>query len=93
MSPIMIRRWLIVCLLPLLTLAYFNFNPTALTPTNILLRGIILACESAFLLKYLLFAIISHHLKGEYTLKRQTSYLFFPLILLILYICHYFGLF
>jgi len=52
-----------------------------------------LACECAFLFKYVLFALVIHHLKGEFAYRRQTALLFLPLILLAVYIFYYFGAF
>ena len=52
-----------------------------------------LACECAFLFKYVLFALVTHHLKGEFVYRRQTALLFLPLILLVVYIFYYFGAF
>ena len=52
-----------------------------------------LACECAFLFKYVLFALITHHLKGEFAYRRQTALLFLPLILLVVYTFYYFGAF
>ena len=52
-----------------------------------------LACECAFLFKYVLSALITHHLKGEFAYRRQTALLFLPLILLVVYIFYYFGAF
>lgn len=91
-KPLLIR-WLLVCLLPLFTIAYFIFNPAEQGSTRFLINGIILACECAFLFKYILFALIGHHLRGEHAHKQHTAWQFTPLILFIAYICHYFGLF
>jgi len=52
-----------------------------------------LACECAFLFKYVLFALVTHHLKGEFAYRRKTALLFLPLILLVVYIFYYFGAF
>ena len=86
-------RWLLVCLLPLLTAVYFHFFPAVPGSSGFLINGIILACECAFLFKYVLFALVTHHLKGEFAYRRQTALLFLPLILLVLYIFYYFGAF
>ncbi|WP_455024581.1 hypothetical protein [Neisseria elongata] len=51
-----------------------------------------LACECAFLFN-VLFALVTHHLKGEFAYRRQTALLFLPLILLVIYIFYYFGAF
>ena len=73
-------RWLLVCLLPLLTAVYFHFFPAV-------------PGSSGFLIKYVLFALVTHHLKGEFAYRRQTALLFLPLILLVIYIFYYFGAF
>ncbi len=91
-SKNMLWRWLLVCLLPAATAAFFILKPAA-TPMQHLINGIILACECAFLFKFVLFEAIGHHLRQEHALKRQTLLLMLPLLVLILYICHYFGLF
>mgnify|MGYP001690601802 CR=1 FL=1 len=85
-------RWLLVCLLPLFTAVYFHFFPATPGSSGFLINGIILACECAFLFN-VLFALITRHLKGEPTYRRQTSLLFLPLILLVVYIFYYFGAF
>ena len=81
MPKILIIRWLIVCLIPLITLAIFAVNPPKDAAQH-LINGIILAFET-----------IKHHLKQEFDLKRQTMLLFIPIILLIVYLFHYFGAF
>lgn len=82
-------RWAIVVLLPLLTAVYFHWqNPS--DATDYLINGIILACEAAFLFKFVLFAVIGHHLRGEVAAKRQASYLFLPILLFVIYIVFYF---
>ncbi|MDO4640519.1 MAG: hypothetical protein Q4A84_02280 [Neisseria sp.] len=86
------QHWLIVCLIPLLTIAYFSVNP-AQTPSKHLLNGIILACECTFLFKYVLFKVLAAHLKKQTALKKRLQWLFIPLVLSIAYTCHYFGLF
>ena len=88
----MIWRWLLVCLLPAVTALFFILRPSADDSAH-LIRGIILACECAFLLKFVLFEAVGHHLRGEAALKRATLWLLLPLLVLLLYICHYFGLF
>ena len=85
-------RWLVVCLIPLATLAVFASNPPEDAAQH-LINGIILACEATFLFKFVLFETIKHHLKQEFNLKRQTMLLFIPIILLIVYLFHYFGAF
>lgn len=92
MSKILIIRWLIICLIPLITLAIFVVNPPE-DEAQHLINGIILACEATFLFKFILFETIKHHLKQEFDLKRQTMLLFIPIVLLIVYLFHYFGTF
>ena len=65
-NPPLPFRWLLVCLLPLFTAVYFHFFPATPGSSGFLINGIILACECAFLFKYVLFALITHHLKGEF---------------------------
>lgn len=86
------QHWLIVCLIPGLTIAYLAVNP-AQAPSQHLLNGIILACECTFLCKYVLFKVLTAHLKKQTALKKQLLWLFAPLALSITYACHYFGLF
>ena len=63
------------------------------TKTQHLINGIILACEATFLFKFVLFDVIKHHLKQEPELKRQSIWMFIPIVLLIVYLFHYFGAF
>lgn len=88
----MLLRWLIICLIPLLTLAATALS-APLSPIGHLIGGIVLACEAAFLFKFVLFETVKHHLKNEHALKRQIIWLFTPIVVLIIYICHYFGTF
>ena len=76
MSKPLIIRWLVVCLIPLATLAVFVVNPPE-DEAQHLINGIILACEATFLFKFILFETIKHHLKQEFDLKRQTMLLFY----------------
>lgn len=92
MSKPFIIRWLAVCLIPLATLAVFAVNPPEDAAQH-LINGIILACEATFLFKFVLFDTIKHHLKQEFDLKRQIMLLFIPIVLLIVYLFHYFGAF
>ena len=85
-------RWLIICLIPLATLAAIALS-APLSPIGHLIGGIILACEAAFLFKFVLFETIKHHLKNEPELKRRTLPLFAPIVLLVAYLFHYFGAF
>lgn len=85
----MLWRWLMICLIPSLTIAYFWLNPPD-TGLRHLINGIILACEAVFLLKWVGFEIISHHLKQEHQQKRQTQWLLLPIALLIGYCVYYF---
>ncbi|ATD65141.1 hypothetical protein ACFPVS_10760 [Neisseria weixii] len=83
-------RWLIVCLIPLFTMLAFALIPPP-DHTQYLINGIILTCEATFLFKFVIFDVIKHHLKGEFELKRKTMLLFIPIVLLIVYLVHYFG--
>ena len=47
-------------------------------------------CEAVFLLKWVLFEAIGHHLKQEHALKRQTLWLLLPISLLAAYCVFYF---
>lgn len=49
MSRNLLVRWLVVCLIPLATLAVFVANPPEDKPQH-LINGIILACEATFCL-------------------------------------------
>lgn len=82
-------RWLVVILVPLSIIAYIYLVPAA-NSLDHLINGIILACAATFLFKFVLFAAIGHHLRGEHTQKKQTYFLFIPIILLILYTVYYF---
>ncbi|MBQ9601098.1 MAG: hypothetical protein IJR46_03715 [Neisseriaceae bacterium] len=82
-------RWLIVLIIPAITIIYFHLIP-AKDSTEHLINGIILACEATFLFKFILFAIIGHHLRGEHQEKKRQYFLFIPIILLILYTIYYF---
>lgn len=82
-------RWLIVLLIPASTLLYFHFFPSQ-DATEHLINGIILACEATFLFKFVLFALIGHHLRGEQQEKKRQYWLFIPIILLIAYTVYYF---
>ncbi len=88
----MLPRWLAVCLIPLGTALWFSLN-APYSDTRHLINGIILVCEGVFLLKFVLFEAIAHHLKQEYTAKQQTLWLLLPLLLLSVYLLYYFGLF
>ena len=59
MPKILVIRWLIVCLIPLITLAIFVVNPPEAAAQH-LINGIILACEATFLFKFVLFDTIKH---------------------------------
>ncbi len=83
-------RWLIVCLMPIITMLAFVLIPPP-DHTQYLINGIILACEATFLFKFVLFDVIKHHLKGEFELKRKTMLLFIPIVLLIIYLVYYFS--
>lgn len=85
-------RWLIVCLIPLATRLSFAVFPPE-DHTQYLINGIILACEATFLFKFVLFDVIKHHLRQESELKKQMLLLFVPIVILIVYLFHYFGAF
>lgn len=80
-----------VCIIPLLTVLYFLLNPAERNSTQFLINGIILACEATFLFKFILFACIGHHLRGEHEEKKRTAWLLLPIALLIAYIVYYFA--
>ncbi len=83
------RRWLIVCALPLLLSAWFALRPAA-DATGYLINGIILSCACVFLLKYVLFSVISAHLRGDAAAKRQACRQLLPLAVFAGYIVFYF---
>ena len=91
-SKNMLWRWLLVCLIPAASVLLYQLRPNH-TASSHLIRGIILACEFAFLLKFVLIEVINHHLRHETALKKATLWLLLPLFLLLLYICRHFGLF
>lgn len=82
-------RWLIVVSIPVATLLCFAIFP-AKDATDYLINGIILACEATFLFKFVLFAVIGHHLRQEKQQKQQAYWLFLPIVLLVAYIITYF---
>lgn len=88
MNPIH-RRWLAVCLLPLLTSVWFLLNPAA-DQSSHLLNGVILSCLCVFLFKYILFALIAAHLRGDLPARKQAAWQFLPLIIFTAYIVFYF---
>ena len=59
--PSHLKSWLAVCLLPLLLALWFALNP-AHDATGYLLHGVVMCCACVFLLKYVLFALVSAHL-------------------------------
>ncbi|WP_274584443.1 hypothetical protein V6667_03020 [Neisseria leonii] len=83
-------HWAAVLLIPAATIAYFLLFPVGRGSTGYLIRGIILACEAAFLFKLVLFTAIGHHLRGEQAQKRQSLWLLLPLIALSGYTVAYF---
>ena len=89
--PKMWRRWLIVTAIPLLTLLWFAVAPPA-NATEHLINGIILTAEAVFLLKFVLFGAIVHHLRHEYAYRNRNAWLLLPLLLLSAYILHHFAL-
>ena len=92
MSKPLIIRWLAVCLIPLATLAVFAVNPPEDAAQPLITR-LIRACEATILFKFVVFGTIKHPRKQEFDLKRQTMLLFIPIVLLIVYLFHYFGAF
>jgi len=56
--PSHLKSWLAVCLLPLLLALWFALNP-AHDATGYLLHGVVMCCACVFLLKYVLFALVS----------------------------------
>lgn len=82
-------RWAIVVLIPAVTLFCFAVFP-AKDATDYLINGIILACEATFLFKFVLFAVIGHHLREEPQQKKQACWLFVPIVLLVVYVVYYF---
>lgn len=90
-SQTLLIRTAAVCIIPLLSILYFRLNPAEPDSTPFLLNGIILACEATFLFKFILFACIGHHLRGEHHEKKRTAWLFLPIALLIAYIVYYFA--
>ena len=60
--PSHLKSWLAVCLLPLLLALWFALNP-AHDATGYLLHGVVMCCACVFLLKYVLFALVSAHLR------------------------------
>lgn len=91
-SKNLLVKWLVVCLIPLITLLAFAIFPPP-DHTQYLINGIILACEATFLFKFVLFDTIKHHLRQDSVAKRKTMLLFVPILLLIVYLFHYFGVF
>ncbi len=83
-------HWAAVLLIPAATAAYFLLAPVERSSTAYLIRGIILACELAFLFKLVLFTAIGHHLRGEHAEKKRSLILLLPLLLLLGYIIYYF---
>lgn len=83
------RRWFIVCLLPLAAAAWFALNPAA-DAADYLLNGIILACLCVFLIKYVLFALIGAHLRGDAAARKQAAWQLLPLAVFAAYIVGYF---
>ena len=82
----------VICLIPLLTIAA-SLATAPHDNMQHLINGITLACEAAFLFKYVLFKVVKHHLKQEIQAKQQTLWLFLPIAILIVYLFHYFGAF
>ena len=83
------RRWLAVCLLPLVLTAILAWRGAADAKT-VLTNGIILACAAVFLFKYVLFALIGAHLRQDGYGRRQAALQMLPLAVFVLYIVYYF---
>ncbi|ULJ61873.1 hypothetical protein [Wielerella bovis] len=83
-----LKRWLIACLLPLGMIMWFTLNPAG-TPIDHLINGIIMACAATFLFKYILFAAIMAHLRGEKNQRNQTLWQFVPVFGFVAYIVWY----
>lgn len=64
------RRWLAVCLIPAALMLWSALNPAADAKAH-LLNSIILSCACVFLFKYILFAAVAAHLRGDAPAKRQ----------------------
>ncbi len=82
------RRWIAICLIPIILIGYFTLNP-ADNPTDHMMNTIIMACAATFLTKYVLFAIIWTHLKHEAQEKRHAWAQLVPLGAFIMYIIWY----
>lgn len=90
MNKTLLIKTLIVCLLPVATVLFFSTQSTEVGSLSHLINGIIMACECVFLLKWIIFAMIAHHLRGEHALKTQTAWLLLPLMVFAGYIVFYF---
>lgn len=88
----MLIRWLVICLIPAVTIAVSVLTEPH-DQADYLIFGIAIACEIVFLFKFVLFEVIKHRLKNEYALSKQTAVLFLPLLVFIVYLFHYFGAF
>ncbi|OAM26096.1 MULTISPECIES: hypothetical protein [Eikenella] len=88
MSP-SLRSWLAVCLLPLLLALWFALNPAA-DATGYLQNGVIMCCACVFLLKYVLFALVSAHLRQDVPAKRRALLQLLPLAAFSGYVAYYF---
>lgn len=82
-------RWITIIVFPIALMLWFTFNP-AKEQTDYLINGIILSCVCVFLLKAVLFAIISSHLKQQTTEKKYALYQLIPIFFFALYIIWYF---
>lgn len=83
------RRWLVVCLLPLILAAVLAWRGAA-DAKDALLNGIMLVCGAVFLFKYVLFALIGAHLRQDSYGRRQAALQMLPLAVFVLYIVYYF---
>ncbi|MBH5328839.1 hypothetical protein H9Q10_04055 [Eikenella sp. S3360] len=88
MSP-SLRSWLAVCLVPLLLALWFALNP-ATDATGYLLNGVVMSCAGVFLLKYVLFALVSAHLRQDVPAKRRALWQLLPLLAFGGYVAYYF---
>ena len=76
--PSHLKSWLAVCLLPLLLALWFVLN------------GVVMCCACVFLLKYVLFALVSAHLRQDAAAKRRALLQLLPLAVFGGYVAYYF---
>ena len=87
--PPHLKSWLAVCLLPLLLALWFALNP-ARDATGYLLHGVVMCCACVFLLKYVLFALVSAHLRQDAAAKQRALLQLLPLAAFGGYVAYYF---